>query len=92
MFYLKQRKILVNLIMMSVVWLATAFGYYLILSLINTFDDVYISGLVSSLTEIVGYILSGLFYERVGVKLSLILSFLISTIGGVLILTWGLEH
>lgn len=76
--------------MMSMVWLATAFGYYLILSLINTFDDVYISGLVSSLTEIVAYIVSGLFYKRIGVRLSLIISFLISTMGGVLILAWGL--
>ena len=36
-FFLKQPKILVNLILMSLVWLTTAFGYYLILSLINTF-------------------------------------------------------
>ena len=91
-FYLKQRKIFMNLVLMSIVWLSTAFGYYLILTLINTFDNVYATGLTSSASEMVGYVLSGLFAEKVGVKLSLIVSFLISTVGGVLILAWGLQH
>jgi len=89
-YYLKQPKIVANLIIMSFVWLATAFGYYLILSLINTFPDVYITALVSSASEILAYIVAGIFYLKVGVKLSLILGFAISTLGGVLILTWGL--
>ena len=91
-YYLKQRQIFVNLVMMSIVWLATVFGYYLILSLINTFDKVYVSGLTSSLSEMIGYIISGLVYQRIGVKLTLIISFSISAVGGVLILAWGLHH
>lgn len=89
-FYWKQRKYAVNLMLMSLVWLATSFGYYLILSLVNTFDKVYITAFTSSASEIAAYIISGLFYERIGVKLSLVLSFAVSTIGGVLILAWGL--
>ena len=58
---------------MSVVWLATAFGYYLILSLINTFDEVYVSGLTSSASEMIAYVLSGLLYDKIGVKLSFII-------------------
>ena len=77
---------------MSLVWLTTSFGYYLIFSLISTFDYVYISALISSTSEMIAYVISGLFYERIGVKLSLILSFTISTIGGILILIWGLNH
>lgn len=92
MYFLKQRKIFVNMLLMSLVWLATSFGYYLILTLINTFDDVYITALTSSVSEMVAYVVSGLFYEKIGVKLSLILSFLISTVGGILILSWGLDH
>ena len=91
-YYLKQREIFVNLVMMSIVWLATVFGYYLILSLINTFDKVYVSGLTSSVSEMIGYVVSGLVYERIGVKLTLIISFSISAVGGVLILAWGLHH
>ena len=90
MYYLKQRKILVNLTMMSVVWMATMFGYYLILTLVNSFSKIYISGLTSSFSEMVGYVLSGLFAEQIGPKLSLIISFLISAVGGILILVWGL--
>lgn len=50
------------------------------------------TGLTSSLSEMIGYIVSGLFYERIGVKLSLILSFIISAIGGIAIIAWGLQH
>ena len=78
--------------MMSVIWLASSFGYYLVLSLINTFDAIYVTGITSSVSEMIAYAVSGLFYERIGIKLSYILSFAISTIGGVLILAWGLEH
>ena len=77
---------------MSLVWLATSFSYYLILTLVNTFDKVYVSAFTSSASEVVAYMVSGLFYERIGVKLSLILSFAVSTFGGVLILAWGLQH
>ena len=77
---------------MSLVWLAASFGYYLILTLVNTFQKVYISGLTSSFSEIAAYIISGLFYDKIGVKLSLILSFTVSTVGGILILAWGLQH
>lgn len=92
MYYLKQRKIVINLVLMSLVWLSTAFGYYLILTLINTFEDVYITAFTSSASEVVAFIVSGMFYEKIGVKLSLILSFGISTFGGIMILTWGLDH
>ena len=77
---------------MSLVWLASSFGYYLILTLTNTFSKVYVTGLTSSFSEMLGYIISGLFYEKIGVKLSLILSFLISTVGGIAILLWGLSN
>ena len=77
---------------MSFVWLTASFCYYLILTLINTFDDVYVTALVSSFSEIAAYILSGLFFERIGVKLSLVLSFALSGLGGILILAWGLDH
>jgi Na+/melibiose symporter-like transporter len=77
---------------MTIVWLSTSFGYYLILTLVNTFDNVYEVAITNNVSEILAYFLSGLFYERIGVKLSLILSFAISALGGVLLLVWGLEH
>ena len=46
---------------MSCVWLATIFCYYLILSLINTFDDIYETAIISSVTEMCANVISGLF-------------------------------
>ena len=92
MFYLKQKEILINLILMSIVWLSTSFSYYLLLSLVNTFDNVYETAVTGSIAEIVAYTVSGLLYEKIGVKLSLVISFALSTMGGILILAYGLEH
>ena len=77
---------------MSLVWLSTSFCFYLIVMLTNTFDDIYVTGITSGISEIVADIFAGVLYEKIGVKSSLIISFLVSTIGGVLILAWGLNH
>ena len=53
--------------MMCLIWIATYFGYYLLLTLANTFSKVYVSSLISSVADISGYILSGFFTERIGV-------------------------
>ena len=92
MYYLKQRKILINLIIMSLVWLACSFGYYLILSLTNTFSKIYITAYTSSISEIVAYAVGGLLFQKCGVKKSLVLTFSISALGGLLILFWGLDN
>ena len=75
---------------MSLVWLTSSFGFYLILSLINTFDEIYITGLTSSFSDILSYVVGGYFYEKAGVKVTLIVCFAMSTLGGILIISWGL--
>ena len=77
---------------MSFIWLSASFCYYLILTLVNTFSKVYITGLTSSFSEMLAYVVAGVSYERVGVKVSLISLFGLSTIGGILILLFGLKH
>ena len=89
-FYLKQRKIFINLVLMSLCWLASSFGYYLLLTLVNTFDKVYTTAFTDSFADMTAYILSGLLFEKIGVKLSLILSFLLSTVGGIACIAWAL--
>ena len=59
---MKQPKLLFNLIIMSLVWLSTSFCYYLIMMLTNTFDNVYVTGMVNGLTEVVAYFIAGLVY------------------------------
>ena len=91
-YYLKQKRIVINLMLMGIVWMGTAFGYYVILQLINTFGNVYLAGFVSSITEMIAYMLAGLFYDKLGANKSIIMSFLISAFGAILILAWGLDH
>ena len=89
-FFLKQRRIVTNLVLMSIIWLTSSFGYYLIATLNNMFPNPIETTMTSAFAEMMAYLVSGLVYERIGVKLSLILSFGISTIGGIIILAWGL--
>ena len=67
-----------------------SFCYYLIFMLADTFDDVYVTGITNGAAEIIAFLIVWLFFEKVGVKLSLVLSFSISSFGGVLILAFGL--
>ena len=92
LYYLKQPRLLTNLIIMCLIWLSSSFCYYLILILSNTFDNCYTAGIINGSSELIAYFLAGIIYERIGVKLTLIISFLLSTVGGLLILFWGLHH
>lgn len=91
-YFLKQKTILLNISIMSIVWLTTSFGYFLLLVLVNAFDHIYGDALVGSATEMMGYILSGILVERLGIKTSLIFSFAVSTLGGTITAWWGLWH
>lgn len=77
---------------MSFSFMATGFSYYLILTLINTFEDVYKTAFASSFSELIAYAVGGILYEKLGVKLGLFICFASSAAGGVLILAWGLDH
>ena len=50
------------------------------------------TALLSSSSEIVAYIVSGLFFEKFGVRCSYLVSLLIAALGGMLILFYGLAH
>ena len=61
-YYLGQRKIQINLLIMCFIWLSTSFNFYLIQFLINTFDQVYESALGSATSEVLAYAFAGLLY------------------------------
>ena len=74
------------------IWLSAAFGYYLVLSLINTFEDVYITGMTSCASEIISMAIAGFLYQRIDVRKGFFVSFVSSMIGGILIIVWGLDN
>ena len=45
-----------------------------------------------SLADMIAYAVAGIIIEKIGAKSTLTLSFIISTIGGILILAYGLSH
>ena len=81
-----------NLAIMTLVWLTTAFNYYLIKFMINTFQQVYITGLASSLTGLVAYWHGGVLYQQLGLKTSLCIVFCISSLACISLLMYGLDH
>ena len=92
LYFLKQRTILVNLCIMIFIWITVVFNFYLIMFLVNSFRASNICGVAISISEITANCISGLFYEKFGAKIALSRSFAISTIAGILILAYGLDH
>ena len=55
--------ILANLLIMMFVWLTTSFDYYLVMFMINKFEQVYVSAIASSVSGILAYIFAGYIYS-----------------------------
>ena len=92
MFFLKQKKILINVCLMAFLWVAGSFNYYLIQFLINTFQAIYVTGIVSSMSDIVANSIGAYVFEKIGIKKCISGSQALSTVGGLLVLTYGLSH
>ena len=50
------------------------------------------TGLVSAASEIGAYIFSGTLFEKLGVRRTYLISLSIATLGGILIIAYGLDH
>lgn len=92
MYFLRQKKILTNVCIMAFLWMAGSFNYYLIQFLINTFQAIYITGIVSSISDIVANSIAAYVFEKIGVRKCISGSQALATIGGLLVLTYGLQH
>ena len=68
--------ILVNLICMTMIWISSSFCYYLISYQLKYIKgNIFINGIISSLSEIAAYLISGLLAARFGMKPTLIFSY-----------------
>jgi Na+/melibiose symporter-like transporter len=84
---LKKKEILLNMIGMAIIWLSGSFCYYLISYQLKYIDgDLYLNSIVSSISEIIAYIISGLLYKQLGLKTSLRLSLITAFIGMICLL------
>ena len=77
---------------MIIGWAVCSFNFYLVMYLANTFEQVYVTALFLSFADIVAYVIGGILVKKFGAKFTLTYSFMISTIGGILVLSYGLQH
>lgn len=90
-YWLGQKKIMINLIIMTSVWIICVFDYYLINFRVIHFENVYSIVLTSQISEMGAAIFAGILFKILGVKKSLMLSFGLAGFGGVIIIFYGLN-
>ena len=77
---------------MMFVWLSTIFNFYLNVFLMNTFKQVYSSSLWGAISDQVATLISGLVMNKLGIRISLSAFFITASLGGVLMIAYGLGH
>ena len=78
--------------LMVVIWAAASFNFYLLIFIANTFEQGYVTGLFIAIADVVSYAISGLLVEKTSTKRTIFVSYSIATIGGIIILVYGLKH
>lgn len=90
MFYLRQRIIWQNMIVMAYMWAATSFTYYMISFQLKYLPgNVYNNSLASGLSEMVAIAIAGFMYSKLGLKVSFTILYLMSFAGGMCVLFIG---
>jgi len=93
LYYLKNSKILTNLLIMMFIWLATSLSYYLSMFLLNNFKhQVYMSGFLGAIGDQIAVVISGYVFHKIGLRLSVSILFSMTCIGGIGMLAFGLQH
>lgn len=90
MYFLRQKEVVINLVVMTYQWSAVSFCYYMIAYQMNDLPgNIYNNALASSASEFLAYILGGVLYKALNIKKSFILLYSISVVGSLLILFYG---
>ena len=77
---------------MALVSLIIKCNFYMVQYLINTFEQVFLVAVCSSISEFVAQAAGGILYEKIGVKTAMFQSLLVSSLGGLLIILIGLQN
>lgn len=81
-----------NLFLMGFIQVFVLFNYTLLIYLTTMFEQIYLTGLISSASEMSAYAFSGALFEKLGVRRTYVISCSIASIGGALIIFYGLDH
>ncbi|TNV80510.1 hypothetical protein FGO68_gene767 [Halteria grandinella] len=89
----KIRRHLINLVILVAVWIASSFNFYLInFQLKYIQGDVFVNTLVSAISELPATILAGYLYQKIGIKITLVMMFGVAIIGSISLLSLGDNH
>lgn len=79
---MKDSKTFINMFAMIMVWVSASFCYYLISYQLKYLrGDLFVNGITSSVSEIAAFLLSGIFLSYLGLKSTLIISYVIAFSG-----------
>ena len=79
--------------MLLFLWIVASFDYFLInFQLKYIKGDIYVNSIVSSVSEIAAYLISGALFNVIGIKKSFVGSFIIAIAGSVLYTIYGDDH
>ena len=82
-----------NLLLYIMTWICASFTFYLTYFLLKYLKgDVYLNCVVAALSEMAGYLISGKYYNRLGIKRSYLLYFSMGFIGSLLYLSLSHLH
>lgn len=89
----RNKRHLANVLVLLFLWIAASFDYFLINFQMKYIDgDIYVNTIVSSVSEVIAYLISGALYSTLGPKISFIGSFSIAIVGSVFYVIFGEAH
>ena len=83
-FFCNRMDIAINLILFALIWAISIFNYYLIHYHMKYIPgNIFVNNAAASISEIVSDMFPALFLDRLGIKLSMLLSLMLSIFGGI---------
>ena len=81
-----------NFTLTLLVSMLLTFNYHMLSYLTTLFKQVYLTALLSMVSELIAYIASGFVFEKLGIVKTYLICCLIALVGGVAIIVYGLDH
>ena len=81
-----------NMGLMTIQWTVCSVTFYLMFYMTNAFENVYWTAIGIGNADIIAYSFSRCLVTNIGPKRTLTYSWMLATIFGLLILTYGLQH
>ena len=87
---IKVRRHFINLLILIAVWVASSFNFYLInFQLKYIKGNIFVNTFTSALSEVPATILAGVLYQKIGIRITLVLMFTVAIVGSVSLLVLG---